>query len=62
MAQERRSLRLVVRDLSCQAEADAVVLGFRLGRGGFATAVLRELVEDSPATELAADQLPDSST
>jgi tRNA pseudouridine13 synthase len=62
MAQERRSLRLVVRDLSCQAEADAVVLGFRLGRGGFATAVLRELVEDSVATELAADQVPDSST
>jgi tRNA pseudouridine13 synthase len=62
MAQERRSLRLVVRDLSCVAEADAVVLGFRLVRGGFATAVLRELVEDSPATELPADHVPDSST
>lgn len=62
MAQERRSLRLVVRDLSCEAEADAVVLGFHLVRGGFATAVLRELVEASAATELPADHVPDSST
>jgi tRNA pseudouridine13 synthase len=44
MAQERRSLRLRVTELSCAAEPDAVVLRFRLTRGGFATAVLRELV------------------
>ncbi|HXY97615.1 MAG TPA: tRNA pseudouridine(13) synthase TruD [Steroidobacteraceae bacterium] len=45
MAQERRSLRLRVADLTCEAEAGAVVLRFRLTRGSFATAVLRELVE-----------------
>jgi tRNA pseudouridine13 synthase len=45
MAQERRSLRQRVAELTCEAEPDAVVLRFRLGRGSFATAVLRELVE-----------------
>lgn len=45
MRQERRSLRLAVRGLSCEPESDAVVLRFRLARGSFATAVLRELVE-----------------
>ncbi|HUO19170.1 MAG TPA: tRNA pseudouridine(13) synthase TruD [Steroidobacteraceae bacterium] len=44
MAQERRSLRLRVADLECVPEADAAVLRFRLARGSFATAVLRELI------------------
>ncbi len=44
MAQERRSLRLRVAQLDCTAEPAAVVLRFRLARGSFATAVLRELV------------------
>jgi len=44
LRQERRSLRLTVRDLRCEVEAAAVVLRFSLTRGGFATAVLRELV------------------
>jgi tRNA pseudouridine13 synthase len=44
MRQERRSLRLAVRGLGCNAETDAVRLRFRLTRGGFATAVLRELI------------------
>jgi tRNA pseudouridine13 synthase len=44
LRQERRSLRLTVRDLQCEVEAAAVVLRFSLTRGGFATAVLRELV------------------
>jgi len=44
LRQERRSLRLRVQELSCSAEAHAVVLRFRLGRGSFATAVLRELI------------------
>ncbi|HLJ37528.1 MAG TPA: tRNA pseudouridine(13) synthase TruD [Steroidobacteraceae bacterium] len=44
MAQERRSLRLRVVGLSCETERDAAVLRFRLARGSFATAVLRELV------------------
>ena len=48
MAQERRSLRLAVRELACESEAQAVVLKFRLVRGGFATAVLRELIEAPP--------------
>jgi tRNA(Glu) U13 pseudouridine synthase TruD len=42
---ERRSLRLRVRELECCAEEAAVVLRFRLARGCYATAVLRELVE-----------------
>ena len=46
MAQERRSLRLRVAELTCEAEPAAVVLRFRLTRGSFATAVLRELVAD----------------
>jgi len=46
MAQERRSLRLRVAELTCEAEPAAVVLRFRLTRGSFATAVLRELVDD----------------
>ncbi len=46
MEQERRSLRVAVRELSWTREArDAVVLCFRLARGSFATTVLREIVE-----------------
>jgi len=45
MVQERRSLRLRVAELGCEAEPDAALLRFRLTRGSFATAVLRELVE-----------------
>jgi tRNA pseudouridine13 synthase len=45
LRQERRSLRLAVRELRCEPEAEAVVLRFRLARGSFATAVLRELIE-----------------
>jgi tRNA pseudouridine13 synthase len=47
MRQERRSLRLAVHELRAAEEAAALVLHFRLGRGSFATAVLRELI-DSP--------------
>ena len=46
MEQERRSLRLAVRDLRWQrdaAETDAIIVEFRLGRGAYATAVLREV-------------------
>ena len=43
MEQERRSLRLAVRDLSWRQEADAIVVEFRLSRGAYATAVLREV-------------------
>jgi len=49
LRQERRSLRLAVRELGCEIEPEAVLLRFRLTRGGFATAVLRELIETESA-------------
>jgi tRNA pseudouridine13 synthase len=49
MAQERRSLRLVVHELRCEPEAQAAQLHFRLGRGSYATAVLAELIEGQSA-------------
>jgi len=48
MIQERRSLRLRVAELAWEAEPSAVVLRFRLTRGSFATAVLRELADAAP--------------
>lgn len=44
MDQERRALRLAVRELAWESEADAIVLRFRLTRGSFATTVLREII------------------
>jgi tRNA pseudouridine13 synthase len=55
MTQERRSLRLAVRELQSELESDACVLRFRLARGSFATAVLRELMADVPVTGDASD-------
>jgi len=46
LRQERRSLRLKVRELSWHTSADEVVLRFWLRSGSFATAVLRELLSD----------------
>ena len=43
MEQERRSLRLAVRDLHWRREGEVTVLEFRLSRGAYATTVLREL-------------------
>jgi tRNA pseudouridine13 synthase len=46
MDQERRSLRLAVRDLRWRRDADAadsIIVEFRLSRGTYATVVLREL-------------------
>ena len=47
MDQERRSLRLAVRELGWNREPDtsAIVIRFRLTRGSFATTVLRELID-----------------
>lgn len=48
MDQERRSLRLAVRDLRWRRDADAadsIIVEFRLTRGAYATVVLRELFE-----------------
>ncbi len=49
MAQERRALRLAVHDLRSELEPHSVRIHFRLTRGGFATAVLAELVGDQSA-------------
>lgn len=43
----RRPLRLVARELQASVESNALILEFYLVRGGFATAVLRELVDYS---------------
>jgi tRNA pseudouridine13 synthase len=50
MDQERRSLRLAVRELSGNRDGADLVLRFRLTRGSFATSVLRELL-DTEATQ-----------
>jgi len=49
MDQERRSLRLAVRELAWNREQDtnSIVIRFRLTRGSFATTVLRELIDSS---------------
>jgi tRNA pseudouridine13 synthase len=49
MEQERRALRLAVRDLRWERDAGGLVLSFRLMRGGFATTVLREVIDLSEA-------------
>ena len=51
MDQERRALRLTVRDLTWHREPDSVVLSFRLTRGSFATTVLRELIDSEGVDE-----------
>jgi tRNA pseudouridine13 synthase len=50
LEQERRALRCAIRDLEVESEAATLTLSFRLGRGQFATAVLREICDfDAPA-------------
>jgi tRNA pseudouridine13 synthase len=44
-----RSLRLKVDDLAAQASGEAVTLSFTLGRGAFATSVLREIAQATSA-------------
>jgi tRNA pseudouridine13 synthase len=53
MDQERRALRLAVRELAWHREPDAsaVVFQFRLTRGSFATTVLRELIDSDALDE-----------
>jgi tRNA pseudouridine13 synthase len=53
LRQERRSLRLVVRDLAWEQDTAGVVLRFWLRSGSFATAVLREILGDRSATQQA---------
>jgi tRNA pseudouridine13 synthase len=56
LAQERRSLRCAVRDLVVEAQAGTITLGFTLGRGQFATSVLREICELEPGLVLESDE------
>jgi tRNA pseudouridine13 synthase len=55
LAQERRSLRCAVRELSAISDDGTVTLSFLLGRGQFATAVLREICEFQPVPALESD-------
>ena len=47
MRQERRALRLAVRELQWQRDSAGIVISFRLTRGSFATTVLREIVDSA---------------
>jgi tRNA pseudouridine13 synthase len=55
LTQERRALRCAIRDLSALQDAGPLTLSFSLGRGQFATAVLREICEFEGVPELDAD-------
>jgi tRNA pseudouridine13 synthase len=58
LTQERRALRCAVRDLCFEREASTLTLCFSLGRGQFATAVLREICEFESIPELDAEENP----
>jgi tRNA pseudouridine13 synthase len=47
MRQERRALRMAVRDLKHELTDGDLILSFRLGKGSFATTVLHEVLEAS---------------
>ena len=55
MSQERRPLRCAIRELTTLRDASTLTLGFALGRGQFATAVLREICEFEGVPEVDAD-------
>ncbi len=56
LSQERRALRCAIRDISVEHDAATLTLSFSLGRGQFATAVLREICEFEGVPELDADE------
>lgn len=56
LTQERRALRCAIRELSVEREANTLTLGFSLGRGQFATAVLREICGFESMPQLDADE------
>jgi tRNA pseudouridine13 synthase len=56
LSQERRALRCAVRDLICEHDGAALTLSFSLGRGQFATAVLREICEFDGEPALDSDE------
>ncbi len=47
MEQERRALRLAVRELQWRRDPEGILIHFRLTRGSFATTVLREIVDSA---------------
>lgn len=47
VAAERRALRVIPREAQLRCRADRLVLNFWLPRGSFATALLRELIQDA---------------
>ena len=56
LTQERRALRCAIRELTTLRDASTLTLSFSLGRGQFATAVLREICEFDGVPELDADE------
>ena len=56
LSQERRALRCAIRELSAEHDGGTLTLSFSLGRGQFATAVLREICEFEGAPELDVDE------
>lgn len=51
MRQERRALRMAIREVSHQLEGTTLTVSFRLGKGSFATTALRELFDASLGEE-----------
>ncbi len=56
LTQERRALRSTVRELSSERDGSTLSLSFSLGRGQFATAVLREICELKETPEFESDE------
>jgi tRNA pseudouridine13 synthase len=56
LEQERRSLRSPVRELLAETEGSTLTLSFLLGRGQFATAVLREICDLGSGSLLESDE------
>jgi tRNA pseudouridine13 synthase len=56
LTQERRALRCAVHELSSERDGSMLSLSFSLGRGQFATAVLREICDFEGAPALDADE------
>jgi tRNA pseudouridine13 synthase len=56
LTQERRSLRCPVRELVLEADSGTLTFCFMLGRGQFATAVLREICELGSTLRLESDE------
>lgn len=57
MEGERRPLRVPLADVTAGAERGDLLLGFRLPRGSFATAVLHEVMKSSESADTLADAL-----